>query len=121
MQSTRQLKFARVVQKELAEILQRDAKSMFPGNIPSVTRVEVSPDLSVAKVYISFLIDRDKESAFARLNEHKRELRLYLGRSIGKRVRVVPELVFYHDQSAEHADEINRLLKGLHIPPPDAE
>lgn len=121
MESTRQLKFARVVQKELAEILQRDVKSMFAGNIPSVTRVSVSPDLSVAKIYISFLIDRDKEQAFNRLNDHKKELRMFLSRRIGKRVRVIPELVFYHDQSAEHADEINRLLKDLHIPPPDAD
>ena len=119
METTRQLKFARLVQKELAEIFQQDKKNLVVHNMVSITRVEVSPDFSVAKAYLSFVMDKDKQEIFDKINDHKREIRGLLGRRIGKQVRIVPELVFYLDNSAEHAAKIQSLFKNLYIPPAD--
>ena len=117
MNSTRQLKFSRLIQRELAEIFQRDQKSLFSGNIISVTNVEVSPDLSIAHAQLSMLLDQDKERMMQIVTSHKGEIKRSLGVRIGKQVRKIPELVFHLDLGAEHAQKMNQLLKDLQIPP----
>ncbi len=121
MTSTRQLKFARLIQKELADIFQKDQKSLFKNNIVSVTHVMVSPDLSVAKVYLSLVIDKNKQEDFENIEHHKGEIRHTLAKRIGKQVRKIPELIFYLDQGAEHAENIDNIFKNLDIPPKDDE
>jgi ribosome-binding factor A len=117
MNSTRQLKFSRLLQKELAEIFQRDQKSLFSGNIISVTNVEVSPDLSIAHVQLGMLLQQDKERMLQVVTAHKGEIKRSLGLKIGKQVRKIPDIVFHLDLGAEHAEKMNQLLKDLHIPP----
>lgn len=117
MDSTRQLKFGRMIQKELGDIFQKDTKSLFTGNMISVTRVNMSPDLSVAKVHLSLILDKDKLQAFENINHNKGEIRWMLSKRIGKQARIIPELIFYLDQNAEHADRMEELFKNLNIPP----
>jgi len=117
MNSTRQLKFSRLIQRELAEIFQRDQKSLFSSNIISVTNVDVSPDLSIAHVQLGMLLEQDKERMLQVVTAHKGEIKRSLGLKIGKQVRKIPELVFHLDLGAEHAEKMNQLLKDLHIPP----
>ncbi len=121
METTRQLKFARLIQKELAEIFQQDKKSLVVNNIVSITHVEISPDFSVAKIQMSFVIDKDKQEMFDKINDHKKEIRGMLGKRIGKQVRIIPELIFFLDNSAEHADKIQSIFKNLYIPPSDED
>lgn len=123
MTSTRQLKFSKLIQKELSEVFQKDQKSIFTGNIISVTQVEMTPDLSVAHVHLGLLLDGDKEKMLEVVQQHKGEIKRSLSRSIGKQVRKIPELIFHLDQGAEHAQKMDALLKNLHIPPaePDQE
>ena len=121
METTRQLKFARLIQKELAEIFQQDKKSLVVNNIVSITHVEISPDFSVAKIQMSFVIDKDKQEMFEKINDHKKEIRGMLGKRIGKQVRIIPELIFFLDNSAEHADKIQSIFKNLYIPPSDED
>ena len=117
MTSTRQLKFSRLIQKELGELFQRDQKSFFSGNIISVTQVEVTPDFSIAHIYLSLVIDGDKEGMLEKVQSHKSEIKRNLSRSIGKKVRKIPDLNFHLDLGAEHAQKMDNIFKNLNIPP----
>ena len=112
MESTRQLKIAKLLQKEMATILQQLAREYFPGTLLSVSKVRVSPDLGVAKVFVSiFPIVKTKEvEEFISFNQNK--IRGSLGRSVGNQLRVTPELMIYTDDSLEYEENIERLLRG---------
>jgi len=117
MTSTRQLKFSRLIQKELGELFQRDQKSFFSGNIISVTQVEVTPDFSIAHVHLSLVLDGDKEKMLEIVQTHKGAIKRNLSKSIGKKVRKIPDLKFHLDLGAEHAQKMNDIFKNLGIPP----
>lgn len=117
--STRQQKFSRLIQKELSEIFQRDRRGILNGTFITIADVKVSPDLGVARIYISMLLAKDKQKTLANLNLHKKEVRKELGERIGKQVRIIPELVFEIDEVEENAQKIEDLIKNLNIPPAD--
>ncbi|MDJ1503824.1 30S ribosome-binding factor RbfA [Xanthocytophaga agilis] len=116
MDSKRQQKFSRLIQKELGEIFQRDSKSLFGNVWITVTQVRVSPDLSVAKVYLSFLMTDNKEQSLADVNEKNKAIRQTLAAKIRHQVRIIPELIFYLDDTAEYAAKMDALISGLNIP-----
>lgn len=115
MESKRQQKYAKLIQKELGEIFQREAKPLVGRAMVTVVRVEISPDLSVAKVNLSFLLANNQE-LFEKINEHKKEIRKHLGNRIGKNVRIVPELAFFLDESSAYAQHMDRVISALDIP-----
>lgn len=119
--STRQQKYARLIQKELGDIFQRDKKGILENAFITIADVRVSPDLSVAKVYISMLLAKEKEQILAKINARKKEIRKELGIKIGKQVRIIPELVFFIDEVEEKAQRIEDLIKNLNIPPASKE
>ncbi len=116
-ESKRQLKFSRQLQKDLSEIFQLKLSNVIKNTLVTITRVEVSPDLSVAKVFISAFGSDQKQNAVDQINQHKSELRRVLGHRIGKQVRKVPELIFLEDHGSEHASHIDEILSRLDIPP----
>jgi ribosome-binding factor A len=111
MESTRQQKVSRLLQKELADIFQKKSSSLSPGLLLTVTLVRVSPDLSFAKVYISIFSVKNKEEIFEKIKENVKELRGELGKRVKNQLRIVPELAFYIDDSLDYADKIDKLLK----------
>jgi ribosome-binding factor A len=115
--STRQQKYAKLIQKELSEIFQRDKKGILDNAFITIADVRMNPDLSLAKVYISMLLAKEKEKVLVNINKHKGELRKALGDRIGKQVRIVPDLVFYKDEVEENATRMEDLIKNLNIPP----
>ena len=117
MESQRQQKFSRMLQRDLGEIFQQDIKGQFGNAFITVTRVRMSPDLGIAKVYLSIMMVEDKEAFLDELLQKKSHIRKLLGFRIGKKVRIVPELQFYLDDSADYADHIENILKKLDIPP----
>ena len=117
--STRQQKFGRLIQKELSDIFQRDKRGILDNAFISISEVDMSPDLSVAKVYISMMLAKDKTLTLEKLNRGKSEIRKALGERIGKQVRVIPELIFIIDETEENALRIEELIKNLNIPPAD--
>lgn len=122
MQSQRQQKYARQLQKDLGEIFQKDPRHFFGHSLVTLTGVEVSPDLSFAKLFLSVFPIKDAEDVFFGLNEKKSEIRKLLGNKIGKRVRIVPEIAFFLDDTEEKASHIDSLIDNLNIPPaPDEE
>jgi ribosome-binding factor A len=119
--TTRQQKFSRLIQKELSEIFQRDKKGILDNAFITIADVKVSPDLSVAKVYISMMLAKNKEKTLENINLRKPEIRKALGNKIGKQVRIVPELIFYADEVEENARRLEDLIKNLNIPPGDKD
>lgn len=119
--STRQQKYARLIQKELGDIFLRDKRGILDNAFISIVDVKVSPDLSVAKIYLSMLLAKEKEKTLATINARKGEIRKALGDRIGKQVRIVPELIFIKDEVEEQASRIDDLIKNLNIPPESKE
>jgi ribosome-binding factor A len=117
--STRQQKFGRLIQKELSEIFQRDKRGILDNTFITISNVSMSPDLSVAKVYISMMLAKDKAQTLEKINRGKSEIRKALGEKIRKQARVVPELIFFIDETEENALKIEELIKNLNIPPAD--
>ena len=109
--STRQLKVAKELQKDLAEIIRSKGMAAFGGAMVSVTEVRISPDLSVAKVYVSIFPSAQAEAAMQIINDTSRAIRGELGHVVAKQLRIVPELVFFQDTSLDYAEHIDELLK----------
>lgn len=116
-ESKRQLKVSRQLQKDLSEIFRLKLSDVIRNALLTITRVHVSPDLSVATVYISIMATGKTENGIDKINQHKSEIRKELGNRIGKQVRKIPELIFIEDHGSEHAQNIDQLLSGLDIPP----
>ena len=112
MESTRQKKVGRLIQKELAEIFRSRTRNMFGGNMITVTVVRMSPDLMLAKVYISIFPSDKQDEVLETVNSTAGETRYYLGKRIGNQVKGIPELAFYIDDSLDYADRIENLLNS---------
>lgn len=117
MDTTRQHKYSKLILRDLAEIFQRDFRDSFGPAFVTLTSVEVSPDLSIASVYISVLPSAEKEQVLASIEHKKSRIRGELGRRIGKQARIVPDLRFFLDETEENASKMDNLFKDLDIPP----
>jgi ribosome-binding factor A len=115
--TTRQQKFARLIQKELSDVFQRDKRGILENAFITIAEVRVSPDLGVAKVYISMMLAKDKQAILDKLDLHKKEIRKALGDKIRNQARVIPELVFFIDEVEENAIKMEELIRNLNIPP----
>ena len=102
---------AREIQKDLAEIIRSKGMAAFGGAMVTVSEVRISPDLSVAKVYVSIFPSARAAEVMEILNANLRSYRGELGHKIGKQMRIVPELVLYLDTSLDYAEHIDELLK----------
>lgn len=109
--STRQLKVAREIQKDMAEILRSRGMAAFGGAMVTVSEVRVTPDLSIAKTYVSIFPSAKAEEVMRILKENTRAYRGELGHMVGKQLRIVPEIDFYLDTSLDYAEHIDQLLK----------
>ena len=107
MDSLRQNKVNSLLQKEMAAILQTEGRRLLPGGLITVTGVRISPDLGIARVYVSLFPVKDKSTVLERVRSDAQHMRGMLGHRIGKQVRVVPELVFYLDDSLDKQEEID--------------
>lgn len=114
--TTRQMKFSRLIQKEISDIFQRDKRGILDNAFVTVADVKVSPDLGLARVYISMMLAKDKQVILDRIMKRKGEIRKALGNKIGKQVRIIPDLVFYLDEVEENAQRMDSLIDNLKIP-----
>jgi ribosome-binding factor A len=115
--TVRQQKYNKLILKELSEIFQRDKRGILDNAFISIAEVRMSPDLAVAKVYISMMLANDKAAILKKLDHHKKEIRKALGDKIRNQARIVPELIFYLDEVEENALKMDALIKSLNIPP----
>lgn len=110
MEETRQNRIARLLQKELATIFQGQTR-MTHGVLVSVTRVRVSPDLSICTAYLSIFPSEKSEELIENINTNEKQIRFELGRRVRNQLRIIPELRFYLDDSLDYIDHIDELLK----------
>ncbi|NLC49232.1 MAG: ribosome-binding factor A [Bacteroidales bacterium] len=110
MESNRLQKINRLILKELSEIFLLETKKMH-GVLISVTQVRVTPDLGIAHAYLSFFPSTKGKELFDNINGNIKQIRFELGKRVGKQLRVVPNLVFYLDDSLDYLENIDNLLK----------
>ena len=110
-QSTRQLKVSRQLQRDLSEIFREKGTQAFKGAMITVTTVRISPDLSVARVYISIFPSAKTAEVLEIIEALARSIRGELGNRVSKQLRIVPELVFILDDSQDYVEKIDQLLK----------
>lgn len=110
METTRQTKVSKLILKELSVFFQRNG-SLFGNGMISVTVVRISPDLGLAKVYLSIFPDKSKDEVFKNINNENKKIRYELGKKIKNQLKKIPELNFYIDDSLEYAERIDKLLE----------
>ena len=110
-ETTRQQKVARQIQKDLAEIIRARGMAAYNGAMVTVSGVKISPDLALAKVYVSIFPSAKSQDVMQRLQDETSRLRGELGRRVAKQLRIVPELSFYLDDSLDYVEHIDELLK----------
>lgn len=111
MESIRQQKVARLLQKEIGEIFTKGEVRPLDKSMISITGVRVSPDLGIARVYISIFPSDDKQEDIKTVKSQSSEIRYHLGKRTGKQLRHIPELHFFLDDSFDYAEQIDELLK----------
>ncbi len=109
MEGKRQAKIARLLQKELSEIFRRET-SMLRGVLVTVTAVRVSPDLSVAKAYLSIFPSDKAQEVLDNIKRQAKTVRYELAQAVKQILRKCPELQFYLDDSLDYIENIDRLL-----------
>ena len=109
-ESTRQLKVARQLQRDIAEIIRAKGMATFQGALVSVSGVKISPDLAVAKVYISIFPSNKQQAVLQIVQDMGKSIRGELGRLVAKQLRIVPELIFCLDDSLDYVEGIDELL-----------
>ncbi|MDX9782496.1 MAG: 30S ribosome-binding factor RbfA [Bacteroidales bacterium] len=110
-ESTRQQKVGKQLQRDLAEIIRGKGMAAFNGAMVSVTSVKVSPDLAMARVYLSIFPSAKAKEVLEIVTTSSRELRYELGTRVAKQLRIVPDLVFFIDDSLDYVEHIDELLK----------
>ena len=110
MQETRQDKIARLLQKELSVIFQEQTRSLH-GVMVSVTRVKISPDLSVCTAYLSIFPSEKSEEMIKNITKNDKQIRYELGTRVRYQLRIIPELRFFIDDSLDYIERIDELLK----------
>ncbi|MBN1183288.1 MAG: 30S ribosome-binding factor RbfA [Bacteroidales bacterium] len=111
MDSTRQNKVARLIQKELAGIFQFLGREITAGKMITVTQVRMTPDLSIAKVYVSIFPADEDDVVINNIKERISSIRNQLGQKIRHQVKSIPELHIYLDDSLDYIENIEKLLK----------
>ncbi|HIZ05718.1 MAG TPA: 30S ribosome-binding factor RbfA [Candidatus Phocaeicola gallistercoris] len=110
METTRQHKIARLIQKELSEIFLLQTKAM-QGVLVSVSAVRISPDMSYARAYISVFPSERSAEIVKNINENVKAIRFELGKRVRFQLRIIPELKFFVDDLLDYVDHIDELLK----------
>ena len=111
METTRQKKVARLVLKELSQIFNKETTNLIGSMMISITAVRISPDLAYANIYVSIFPVDDPFESLNQIKNNSSFFRKTLGSAVRNQLRIVPELNFFLDDSAEYAEEIESLLK----------
>lgn len=112
-ESKRQQRFAGVIQEDLAALFQKESNSWAPGAFITVTKVRVTPDLAIARIYLSFLNTQTAKDDLKQIQSRTSEIRYKLGTKIKNQVRVVPELEFFLDDTNEYVERMEKLFEKI--------
>ncbi|QJD95915.1 30S ribosome-binding factor RbfA [Mucilaginibacter robiniae] len=113
MESKRQQKFAGVLQQDLAAIFQREGMSFLPNTLVTITKVRVTPDLAIARVFLSFFNTANTQQSLQTVKSHASEIRYKLGARIKDQVRVIPQLEFFVDDTNEYVERMDKIFDKI--------
>ena len=113
MESKRQQKFAGVIQEDLAAILQREGANYLPNTMVTITKVRVTPDLAIARVFLSFFNNTNTQLALNTIKSHSSEIRYKLGARIKDQVRIIPQLEFFVDDTSEYVERMDKIFDKI--------
>ena len=111
MTTTRQHKVSRLLQKELGDYFQKNGSEITGGKMVTVTVVRITPDLGLAKVYLSIFPGTDAESSLTSVSDRSGQVRSEMGKRLRNQLRHIPDFAFYLDDSLDYIDNIDNLLK----------
>jgi ribosome-binding factor A len=114
MDSRRQSKIAHLIQEVFGNLLQREGRSIIGNTFMTVTQVKVTPDLSVARIYISILAEPNAPTIIKAMNKNKLEFRRLVGNDMRHDLRKIPELEFYLDDTLDYVEKMDKLFKKIH-------
>ena len=113
MESKRQQKFAGVIQEDLAAIFQREGMNYLPNTMVTITKVRVTPDLAIARIFLSFFNMTNTALALQTIKSHASEIRYKLGGRIKDQVRVIPQLEFFIDDTSEYVERMDKIFDKI--------
>ena len=120
-ESKRQQRFAGVIQQDMGVLFQREGGAWAPGAFITITRVRMTPDLAIARVYLSFLNTKKAKEDLANIRSHASEIRYKLGTRIKNQARIVPELEFFLDDTNEYVEHMDKLFDEISKEPRQPE
>ena len=109
--SLRQQKVSRLIQKELGQFFQRERLTVCDGQFVTVTKGSITPDLSIAYIYLSIFPSEKAKTTLDFIKIHTKSIRFYLGNQVRSQLRIIPELEFFIDDSLDYIEKIDKLLK----------
>ncbi len=121
METKRQKQYGKQIQKDLGDLFQRDFRKLFEGAFVTITDVKTTPDLGIARIYLSFMLSKDPEGLVEKIRENSSVIRGKFGNRVRHQFRVIPEFQFYIDDTAEVAQKMHELLDSLDIPKDNSE
>lgn len=95
----------------MGDIFEVDMRRLFPGAMITITKVNVTKDLSIARFNISIFALKDKKPALDEIREHIPEFRYKLGNRIRSQVRIIPQVEFFEDDSLDYIENLEKLMK----------
>lgn len=113
MDSKRQLQVAEVVKRNFSMVLQQEGSYIYDDALVTVTNVKVSPDLSLAKIYLSVYNTDNKQAVLLKMEDQHHRLKQILSQRIRKHVRRVPEIAMYIDETLDEMYRIDALFDRL--------
>jgi ribosome-binding factor A len=113
MESKRQQKFAGVIQEDLAAIFQREGMNLVPNTLITITKVRVTPDLAIARVFLSFFNSDNAPLALNTIKSHASEIRYKLGARIKDQVRIIPQLEFFIDDTSAYVERMDKIFDKI--------
>lgn len=113
MESKRQQKFAGVIQEDLAAIFQREGMNFLPNTLVTITKVRVTPDLALARVFLSFFNNTNTQQSLNTIRSHASEIRYKLGARIKDQVRIIPQLEFFVDDTNEYVERMDKIFDKI--------
>jgi len=116
MESRRQAKVSRLIQREIAVILQRNSQMWFALPFVTVSKIHVTPDLSYAKVYLTFLNEANPQEKIDLVRAKTGEIKLQLGSALKNEMRKLPAINFFYDDTMDYVEDMDKLLKKLNNP-----
>jgi ribosome-binding factor A len=112
MESTRQQKISRLIQKEMGLVLQQECQRICMGALVTVTKATITSDLSLARIHLSLFATKDKQVLLDNIRKHTKDIRHHLGKRVHNQLRIVPDLQFLLDDSLDYIDNIDQLLNS---------